>query len=109
MDLALAAFFVAPGLALGSFLNVVAARMPLRRSLVSPRSACMACGHQLRWYDNLPLVSYGALRGRCRDCGIRISWVYPIVELLTALLGAACAFVFGLTGRGAVAAFFCCV
>jgi leader peptidase (prepilin peptidase)/N-methyltransferase len=109
MDYALAALFVAPGLALGSFLNVVAARVPLRRSLVAPRSACMACGHELRWYDNLPLVSYAALRGRCRDCGIRISWMYPGVELLTALLVAGCALEFGLTGRAAVVSFFCCI
>ncbi|MFL6011680.1 MAG: prepilin peptidase, partial [Gaiellaceae bacterium] len=69
MDLALAAFVVAPGLALGSFLNVVAARVPLRRSVVRPPSACMACAQELRWYDNIPLVSYALLRGRCRHCG----------------------------------------
>ena len=109
MDFALAAFFVAPGLALGSFLNVVAARTPLRRSLVRPRSACMACGHELRWFDNVPLLSYAVLRGRCRDCGVRISVVYPAVELLTALLLAGCALEFGFSGRAAVAAFFCCV
>ena len=64
---ALAAFF--PGLALGSFLNVVAARVPLRRSLVSPGSACMSCETAIAWYDNVPLLSYALLRGRCRSCG----------------------------------------
>jgi leader peptidase (prepilin peptidase) / N-methyltransferase len=109
VDFALAAFAFAPGLALGSFLNVVAARVPLRRSIVRPPSACMACGTEIRWYDNLPLVSYVLLRGRCRDCGARIPLVYPAVELITALLIAGCVFVFGLTAEAAVAAFFCSV
>ena len=61
----LAALALAPGLALGSFLNVVAARVPLRRSLVSPGSACMSCGHEIAWYDNVPILSYLVLRGRC--------------------------------------------
>src|SRR5207253_3320443 len=101
MDFALAAFFVAPGLALGSFLNVVAARVPLRRSVVSPPSACMSCGRRIAWYDNLPVLSYLALRGRCRSCGVRIPFVYPAVELVTALLLAACVLRFGLSGRTA--------
>jgi leader peptidase (prepilin peptidase)/N-methyltransferase len=109
VDFALAAFAFAPGLALGSFLNVVAARVPLRRSVVRPPSACMACGTEIRWYDNLPLVSYAVLRGRCRDCGARIPFAYPIVELVTALLIAGCVFAFGLTAEAAVAAFFCSV
>jgi leader peptidase (prepilin peptidase) / N-methyltransferase len=107
MDLALAAMALAPGLALGSFLNVVAARVPLRRSIVRPGSACMSCGHEIAWYDNVPLVSWLALRGRCRSCGVRISAVYPAVELVTALLVAGCVLKFGLTGSAAVAAFFC--
>ena len=86
MDLALAAVALAPGLALGSFLNVVAARVPLHRSLVWPGSACMSCGHEIAWYDNIPLVSWLALRGRCRSCGERIPYRYPLVELVTALL-----------------------
>lgn len=109
MDFALAAVVFAPGLALGSFLNVVAARVPLRRSIVRPPSACMSCGKQIRWYDNLPLVSYVFLRGRCRDCQARIPLVYPAVELVTALLVAGCVLAFGLTADAAVAAFFCAV
>ncbi|MFL5967354.1 MAG: prepilin peptidase [Gaiellaceae bacterium] len=109
MDFALAAFAFAPGLALGSFLNVVAARVPLKRSVVHPASACMKCGTQIHWYDNLPLVSYALLRGQCRHCSARIPLVYPAIELVTALLVAGCVFAFGLHVEAAIAAFFCCV
>jgi leader peptidase (prepilin peptidase) / N-methyltransferase len=107
METALAAFAFAPGLALGSFLNVVVARVPLRRSLVSPGSACMSCGAAVAWYDNVPLLSYTLLRGRCRSCGARISWTYPLVEAATALLVSACVLRFGLSGRALVGSFFC--
>jgi len=109
VDLALAIAAFAPGLALGSFLNVVAARVPLRRSIVRPPSACMSCGEQIRWYDNLPLVSYALLRGRCRNCDAKIPFVYPAVELVTAVLIAGSVLAFGLTAKAAVAAFFCAV
>jgi leader peptidase (prepilin peptidase)/N-methyltransferase len=109
VDFALAAAALAPGLALGSFLNVVAARVPLRRSLVRPGSACMSCGEAIRWYDNVPLLSYALLRGRCRSCGTRIPLVYPFVELVTAVLVAGCVVAFGLSWKAAVAAFFCAV
>jgi leader peptidase (prepilin peptidase) / N-methyltransferase len=109
VDYALAAVAFAPALALGSFLNVVAARVPLRRSIVKPPSACMSCAQELHWYDNVPLVSYAVLRGRCRHCGVRIPLIYPGVELLTALLIASCVLVFGLSAEAAVAAFFCAV
>jgi leader peptidase (prepilin peptidase)/N-methyltransferase len=109
VDFALAAVVFAPGLALGSFLNVVAARVPLRRSIVRPPSACMSCGHEIRALDNIPLVSYVALRGRCRNCRSRIPLVYPAVELVTALLLAGCVLAFGLTAEAAIAAFFCAV
>jgi leader peptidase (prepilin peptidase)/N-methyltransferase len=107
MDVAVAAFFLAPGLAIGSFLNVLAARMPLKRSVVHPGSACMSCGTEIRWYDNVPLLSYALLRGRCRSCGARIGVRYPAVELTTALLVAGCVLAFGLTADAAVAAVFC--
>jgi leader peptidase (prepilin peptidase) / N-methyltransferase len=109
MDLALAAVFFAPGLAVGSFLNVVAARVPLRRSIVRPGSACMSCGAPIAWYDNLPLVSYALLRGKCRACGVRIPLRYPAVELATAALAAGCGLAFGLTLDALLAAFFCAV
>jgi leader peptidase (prepilin peptidase)/N-methyltransferase len=107
MNVALAAVSIVPGFALGSFLNVVAARVPIRRSVVHPGSACMACSAPLAWYDNVPLLSFALLRGRCRHCGVRIPWRYPAVEAATALLIGGCVLKFGLTWDTAVAAFFC--
>lgn len=82
------------GLVIGSFLNVVIYRVPLRQSIVSPPSACPGCGHPIRWYDNVPLVSWLVLRGKCRDCGAAISARYPLVELATALFFALVASLF---------------
>jgi leader peptidase (prepilin peptidase) / N-methyltransferase len=107
VDVALGLVAFWPALALGSFLNVVAARVPLRRSVVRPASACMSCGHELAWHDNVPVVSWLLLRGRCRSCGERISPLYPAVELATAGLVAACFVAFGLSGEAFVASFFC--
>jgi leader peptidase (prepilin peptidase) / N-methyltransferase len=109
MDVALAALVFAPALAIGSFLNVVAARVPLKRSIVHPGSACMSCGREVAWYDNVPVLSYLALRGRCRGCGISIGAVYPSVEVLTALLITSSFLAFGWSGTSFVAAFFCSV
>jgi leader peptidase (prepilin peptidase) / N-methyltransferase len=103
--IALIAFVV--GLAVGSFLNVVAYRLPLKRSLVRPGSACPACERPIAWYDNVPLVSYLVLRGRCRHCDARIAPRYPLVELATGLLFAGCVLAFGPSGRALVAMFFC--
>jgi leader peptidase (prepilin peptidase)/N-methyltransferase len=86
MAIALAAL---GGLLVGSFLNVVIARLPARESLVSPRSRCPSCGTPISPRDNVPVVSWLALRGRCRSCGARISPRYPLVELGTAALCAA--------------------
>jgi leader peptidase (prepilin peptidase)/N-methyltransferase len=107
MSMALAAAAFAPGLAIGSFLNVVAARVPLKRSIVKPASACMSCGHELAWYENVPVLSWLALRGRCKGCGTTIGVVYPAVELVTALLIAGSFLAFGWSGKSFVAAFFC--
>jgi leader peptidase (prepilin peptidase)/N-methyltransferase len=107
VEFALAAFVFAPALALGSFLNVIAARLPEGRSLVKPRSACMACGAEIAWYDNIPLLSYALLGGRCRSCRTRIGLRYPAVELATALLAAASFWRFGFSGEAFVAAYFC--
>jgi leader peptidase (prepilin peptidase)/N-methyltransferase len=74
------------GLIAGSFLNVVIARLPRGESLVRPRSRCAHCGAPVRAYDNVPVVSWLLLRGRCRDCGTAISARYPLVEALTAVL-----------------------
>ena len=109
MDVALGLFAFWPALALGSFLNVVAARVPLRRSVVRPASSCMSCGHELAWYDNVPVASWLWLRGRCRSCGTGISARYPAVELATAALVAACFVMFGFSGEAFLASFFCVV
>ena len=74
------------GSIIGSFLNVVAYRVPARRSIVSPPSACPHCGSAVRGYDNIPVISWFVLRGKCRDCHAPISVRYPIVEFATALL-----------------------
>jgi leader peptidase (prepilin peptidase)/N-methyltransferase len=74
------------GLAIGSFLNVVAYRLPREESLASPPSHCPSCDTPIRWYDNVPVLGWLMLRGRCRSCGAAISWRYPAVELGTGLL-----------------------
>lgn len=80
------AHIIAVGLCLGSFLNVVIARLPAGRSLVSPGSSCPTCGKKIAWYDNVPVLSWLLLRARCRGCEKPISARYPLVELLTGLL-----------------------
>jgi leader peptidase (prepilin peptidase)/N-methyltransferase len=107
VDAALAAIVFLPGLAIGSFLNVVAARLPDGKSVVRPGSACPTCSAPIAWYDNIPVVSYVVLRGRCRHCRAAISWRYPAVELGTAALVVACFLKFGVTAEAVVGAFFC--
>ena len=109
MIAAAALLVFAPALALGSFLNVVAARVPLRRSIVNPPSACMSCGTRIAARDNIPVLSWLLLRGRCRSCSARIPWVYPAVEVLTAVLVVGCVAAFGITLEALVAASFCAV
>ncbi len=83
------------GLLIGSFLNVVIWRVPRGESVVSPPSACPACGRAIRPRDNVPVLSWLILRGRCRDCSARISWRYPVVELATGAVFAILAVRFG--------------
>ena len=107
------------GLLVGSFLNVVVYRLPKmmeqqwaaecaeltgqsppaveKLSLSSPRSRCSSCGHAIRWYENIPLVSYAVLRGKCSACGVRFGLRYPAVELATGVLFAFCAWRWGST------------
>lgn len=107
MEFSLAALVLVPGLALGSFLGVVASRVPLRRSIVHPGSACLGCGTAVAWHDNIPLLSFLLLRGHCRHCRSPIPWRDPAVELVTALLVSGCVFSFGFTGKAAVSALAC--
>ncbi len=90
------------GAVLGSFLNVVAYRLPRRESLLTPGSRCTACGAPVRPYDNVPVLSWLVLRGHCRNCGVSISARYPAIELLTAMAFAAVVLARGLDARLAV-------
>ncbi len=95
---------MAVGLVIGSFLNVVITRLPHGQSLWGPRSRCPRCGATIGWHDNIPLLSFIALRGRCRACQGDISWQYPIVEGTTAALFAGAYLAFGPSVQFAVAA-----
>ncbi|MDX1395011.1 MAG: prepilin peptidase [Gemmatimonadota bacterium] len=99
--LAWAAFL---GAAIGSFLNVCIARLPVGESVVSPRSRCPECSEQVRWHDNIPLVSWFVLRGKCRSCSQPISWQYPAVEAATLVIWVGMALAYGPTARGLVGA-----
>ena len=88
------------GLLIGSFLNVCIYRWPRDLSVVRPRSHCPSCEKTIAWYDNIPLVSYAVLGGKCRHCGAPISLRYPVVELLTAIVFFAFIWIFGPTLAG---------
>jgi prepilin signal peptidase PulO-like enzyme (type II secretory pathway) len=107
MNAAAAAFALLPALALGSFLNVVAARVPARRSIVRPPSSCESCATEILWRDNIPVLSYLLLRGRCRHCHERIARIYPLVETATAILVVASVACLGPTVEAAFAAGIC--
>lgn len=98
---------VIAGLVFGSFLNVCIVRLPQQRSVVHPRSQCVACGQQIAAWDNIPVLSWLLLRGRCRYCQARISTQYPLVELATAALFVACVLRFGAQWQTLVAAVAC--
>jgi leader peptidase (prepilin peptidase) / N-methyltransferase len=95
--LLIALFVFLFGLVIGSFLNVCILRIPSGKSIVLPASACTKCGAPIRPYDNIPVISYILLGGKCRKCKTKISPMYPVVELLTGLLFLACYEVFGLS------------
>ena len=98
------AFVFLFGAALGSFLNVCISRIPSGLSIVNPPSRCPGCGHRIAFYDNIPILSYLFLRGRCRGCGEHISLQYPLVEFVTALLILFLFVRFGLTSHFGVTA-----
>ena len=97
------------GAVVGSFLNVCIRRIPAGESLVFPASHCPKCNYSIRFYDNIPLISYLALRGRCRNCREGISLQYPLVELLTAILALLLFWKFGLTLKFLFSFLFACV
>ena len=113
MDVFETGFFTAvpaalAGLLLGSFLNVCIYRWPLEKSVVHPRSYCPGCERGIAWFDNVPVLSYLLLKGRCRHCRVRISWRYPVVEILVSACFAWYAARYGFTPetlRGCVFAF----
>jgi len=104
MNVAIAILVGLIGLSIGSFLNVVIFRIPREKSVVKGRSACPACERRLNWYHNIPVLSYLFLRGKCGFCGARISWRYPLIELLN---GGLYLFFFWQLGLGAELAVFC--
>jgi leader peptidase (prepilin peptidase)/N-methyltransferase len=95
------------GMVVGSFLNVCICRMPKDESIVLPPSHCQQCSYQIRWYDNIPLLSYLLLRGKCRGCSAHISLQYPLVELLNGILTLFLFQRFGLTPVFAALFLFC--
>ncbi|MCI0356356.1 MAG: prepilin peptidase, partial [Acidobacteria bacterium] len=96
-DAAIATLVFLFGLCTGSFLNVCIRRIPAGQSIVRPASRCPKCAAAIKPYDNIPVLSYLFLRGRCRNCRAPISFVYPAVELLTGLIFLACYLMFGPT------------
>ncbi len=96
------------GALIGSFLNVVIVRVPMGDSIVHPPSRCPDCDNSIRFYDNIPMLSFLFLGGRCRDCGSRISFRYPLIEFLTACLSLALYKKFGLSTAYTVFFPYCC-
>lgn len=103
------------GLCVGSFLNVVVYRLPLMLSgkrpeltLNTPASTCPYCGHAIRWRDNIPVISWLQLKGRCRDCNVAISMRYPTVELVTGILAYYSFSYAGITVSATLVFFLCC-
>jgi leader peptidase (prepilin peptidase) / N-methyltransferase len=107
INLLIEIFVVLLGLAFGSFLNVCIARLPRHESIAHPPSHCPRCGTPIRTRDNIPLLSYLLLRGRCRACHLPISWRYPAVEFATAALWLLCFLAFGPTLQAAAMATLC--
>src|SRR5262249_55348980 len=106
--IAVAALLFGLGLVVGSFLNVCIYRLPREESIAWPASRCTTCNRTLRWYENVPVLSWALLRGRCRTCRSRISTRYPIVELTAGVLFLTGYFAFGLTPMLAVRLLFGC-
>jgi leader peptidase (prepilin peptidase)/N-methyltransferase len=108
MDLFWGIFLTVAGAAIGSFLNVLIYRIPEGQSIIFPSSHCPKCTHSIRFYDNVPIISYLVLRGRCRDCQEKISLRYPFVEAITALLSMFLFWKFGLSAKYIFSFIFTC-
>ena len=93
----MAIFIFILGLLLGSFYNVVGIRLLKNESIISPRSHCRKCNHQLSWYENIPIISFVFLLGKCKKCKKPISFIYPAMELLTGILFLLSYLLFGIT------------
>ena len=103
------AYFFLFGIVIGSFLNVCITRIPEDLSIVSPGSRCPRCEKPIKPYDNVPILAWIWLRGKCRNCGLPISAMYPLVELVTGLLFVACFLEFGITQATVKWLFFICL
>jgi leader peptidase (prepilin peptidase)/N-methyltransferase len=108
LELAITLYVFLVAACVGSFLNVVIARLPAGKSLIHPPSSCPRCGARIRWYDNVPVLAWIWLRGRCRNCGLPISPRYPLVELLTGVLVVAVFHEYGMTWATLAYAVFVC-
>ena len=108
LDWRLVLFVALFGACVGSFLNVCIYRLPRRESLLWPGSRCTSCGRSLSWYENVPILGWMALGGRCRTCRAPVSWMYPAVEIITALTFVSGYLLYGLTPLAAVRVLFAC-
>ncbi len=108
MTLVMEIFFAVLGAAIGSFLNVLIYRLPEEQSIVFPASRCPRCGKAIRFYDNIPVISYLLLRGRCRDCGEPIPFRYPLVEAITVVFSLLLFWKYGATFQWLVSFAFVC-
>ncbi|MDD3520779.1 MAG: prepilin peptidase [Actinomycetota bacterium] len=97
MDVLLYIIFIIAGLAIGSFLNVIIYRLPRKSSIIIPSSFCPSCKSRIKFYDNIPILSYLILKGRCRQCKAKISLRYPAVEIIAAILFALNFYFFGIS------------
>ncbi|MBM7578833.1 prepilin peptidase [Jeotgalibacillus terrae] len=99
MSMFFTGLFVLYGSIFGSFYNVVGLRVPEKKSIVSPGSACPKCGHRLKWSELIPVLSYFLLKGKCKSCGLKIPVVYPVIEAATGLLFGLSFYIFGFSGE----------
>lgn len=102
IDYPIGIFLFMFGLCIGSFMNVCIYRLPESKSIVYPPSACPKCGYQIRFYDNIPVLSYVWLRGKCRQCSVPISIRYPLIEIMAGLFAVCVYLKFGLTPEAVI-------